>query len=53
MYVIQDNAPDDFAIGQLEADVAQNLRSDVTITAAIAYDSDAESIGVGAFTIFG
>ncbi|MBN2716211.1 MAG: hypothetical protein JXX14_10180 [Deltaproteobacteria bacterium] len=53
MYVIQEDGPDDFAIGQLELDLTQDLITYVTITAAIAYDSEAESIGVGAFTVDG
>ena len=53
MYRIEEDAPDNFAIGQLEMDITQDLIDEVTITAAIAYDGESESIGVGAFTIDG
>lgn len=53
MYYVQEDGPDNFAIGQLELDVAQDLTDEVTITAAIAYDSEAEVFGLGAFTIDG
>lgn len=53
MYRIEEDAPDNFAIGQLELDITQDLIEQLTITAAIAYDGESESIGVGAFTIDG
>ncbi len=52
-YVIQETGDDGFAIGQLELDAEQELADYLTISVAVAYDGEAEALGIGAFTIDG
>ncbi|MBN2801746.1 MAG: hypothetical protein JXR91_01495 [Deltaproteobacteria bacterium] len=52
-YVFRKDAPDNFEIGQLEMDLEMPLHETVTVAAAIAYNADSGSFGVGAFTIDG
>ncbi len=48
----QDNiAGDNYEMGQVEVDLETNISEKVVIGAAIAYDAEGESFGLGAFTV--
>ena len=53
LYVIREDAPDNFEIGQLDLDLTQDLINEVTINASIVYDNESESFGVAAFNVDG
>ena len=52
-FAYRESGDDGFEIGQLEMDLNQELGKYVTVSVAVAYDSDAENFGVGAYTIDG
>lgn len=52
-YRIVKSEPDDFQIGSVELDASLQLSPHVMVSAALAYKPDADSFGLGAFTVDG